>query len=815
MFWLSLSLSLGFLLPGVAAAQDPPTKDQARCIVELNKSFAKVASAQDKHQSKCFKDVTKGKSPGPLSDCIRNTSAFGKDKVAGAKAKTLDTFDKKCAGNDKAGVPRLPGFGPTDPNLASAVAMEKELSLIERIFQDLDDPNSVPSKEADKDKNKCQLAVYKAVAKCQDTKLKVFTKCKQVGLKAGTITDPDGLVACLRELAGSSKVQKACLTAGSKLESTIDKKCTDPGNLDAFLGCNDPVVPPDSSILSACLDRFVECHVCLALAEADGLEPGVCDEIDDGELNGSCVDEPEAAVCDPDPFLEAGEDLIPNSTARVSVLIEELGPNPITLELKGPVVIQRGEPTDPGDGQRTIETEIVAMDLTSSSPVPITLRESPSLPSPGVIRAQQPGSDFPADSFFDVFVEIEIGGPGGTLVHNGPEDPFRMEAEINCLPPYGRNYLPAVALATPLLDPDGNQIGTLTHAIHQVDPVLDHFKLYQAQSVPGAVLDGPLVTIVDQFGSTNLDLGPVEFLLPPVSKDGGQIFRPGDHLLCYDVPNQTFGPAQVQVDNQFGSQTITVTDPETFCVPTEKALGPLASLPLQPRTDHFECYLATGVPPRIDPDFPIVVDLRDQFEEELGMEIGPPVLFCNPAEKTTADGTVFPVRDPAGHLTCYELVQPPTFGPLQVNIRNQFHPDGAPAEVNNPLALCVPGAKGAVTLGCDLPDLIVRLLNPPTRVSCPGGQGTCVHEVDFEVENVGDTDAGSFDVLVTTDHGLSSTVPVPTLAAGATTAVLTATLGPGDNCYNPNCIVTVEADSTDAIEECTEDDNTDSRLDLG
>src|SRR5207247_10033542 len=76
---------------------------------------------------------------------------------------------------------------------------------------------------------------------------------------------------------------------------------------------------------------------------------------------------------------------------------------------------------------------MINMDLTGSSSVfgPVHIRESPSRPSLGQIRQQSPGVDFPADSFFDVFAEIDTSM--GTLHTN---DPIHMQSVIYCIPPY-------------------------------------------------------------------------------------------------------------------------------------------------------------------------------------------------------------------------------------------------------------------------------------------------------------------------------------------------------------------------------------------
>lgn len=74
--------------------------------------------------------------------------------------------------------------------------------------------------------------------------------------------------------------------------------------------------------------------------------------------------------------------------------------------------------------------EMLSMDLRGNSPQgPFRLRESPSRPSMGSIRS--PGFDtFPAQSFFDVFVEIEL--QTQTLCN---QQPFHMVATIQGVPP--------------------------------------------------------------------------------------------------------------------------------------------------------------------------------------------------------------------------------------------------------------------------------------------------------------------------------------------------------------------------------------------
>lgn len=74
-----------------------------------------------------------------------------------------------------------------------------------------------------------------------------------------------------------------------------------------------------------------------------------------------------------------------------------------------------------------------------------------------------------------------------------------------------------------------------------------------------------------------------------------------------------------------------------------------------PNLDHFYCYFALG------PVQPVTVQLQDQFDDALNqteqvqdLRI---VRFCNPVQKTTANGTVTPIQHPADHLTMLSLLK--------------------------------------------------------------------------------------------------------------------------------------------------------------
>ena len=81
------------------------------------------------------------------------------------------------------------------------------------------------------------------------------------------------------------KIAKACDPVTGKLRKNITKKCVDKlvDLSDAFPGCGTDV----ELDLAQCLDRAVECRVCVALNAADSLFVD-CDLFDDGASNASC-----------------------------------------------------------------------------------------------------------------------------------------------------------------------------------------------------------------------------------------------------------------------------------------------------------------------------------------------------------------------------------------------------------------------------------------------------------------------------------------------------------------------------------------------
>ncbi|MEX2159280.1 MAG: dockerin type I domain-containing protein [Dehalococcoidia bacterium] len=155
------------------------------------------------------------------------------------------------------------------------------------------------------------------------------------------------------------------------------------------------------------------------------------------------------------------------SGARVIVEINANGERfPITLN--GPTQITRLSKPHKVNGFDRVETEMVFMELVGASPFgDITLREDDNRTSSGLIVEQvntAPNEmQFPANSFFNVFFEVDI--PQIALnLHN--EEAFRVECKIEEIPPILCFYQPPIDDPIDLLNADGVKIAKLIHGLH-------------------------------------------------------------------------------------------------------------------------------------------------------------------------------------------------------------------------------------------------------------------------------------------------------------------------------------------------------------
>ena len=239
--------------------------------------------------------------------------------------------------------------------------------------------------------------------------------------------------------------------------------------------------------------------------------------------------------------------------------------------------------------------------------------------------------------------------------------------------PAGASFVNISVNMTPTTNQTAIAGGTITFTLNFVTPaagVLDHFKCYwfhyPGSNPQSSYYVGETVDLEDQFGSVEAKVEYAEYFCNPAKKtyDGEvtEIENPDHHLTLYGISGVTTQKWVVDVNNQFGEQTLHVYGPFKLAVPTQKE-GHDEPVGL----DHFLLYWVWG-----GPYLNVTVQLEDQFNLEPEVEVLRPVAFANPVQKTTADGDVTEIENPQEHLVFYEIIEDETFD-TDVNIVNQFH----------------------------------------------------------------------------------------------------------------------------------------------
>ncbi len=223
----------------------------------------------------------------------------------------------------------------------------------------------------------------------------------------------------------------------------------------------------------------------------------------------------------------------------------------------------------------------------------------------------------------------------------------------------------------------------VTVTAHFVGP-LDHGTVYFVDDVTAPVID-ELVTLEDQFGVVNAWVLDAAAFLNPTEKVHGEvdtpIYNPDHHLTVYYIDlefEEDYKTWNVEVENQFGLQHLTVEGPIALAVPTQKEdHEPPVHL------DHYLLYWVTEGP-YIDE----YVYLQDQFGDHPEVLVYEPMFFANPVKKTHGD-IVTEILNPDDHAVIYET----SWGELekQVHVANQFGEQTL--DVYGPFGLAVPSQK--------------------------------------------------------------------------------------------------------------------------
>jgi hypothetical protein len=157
---------------------------------------------------------------------------------------------------------------------------------------------------------------------------------------------------------------------------------------------------------------------------------------------------------------------LPSTVATVRITTFQFGGDQFTAN--GPTTGMRALTLfDPHRAVTTIDTELLSMQLNGVSGIlgPVTIRAGRDFnlePSLGLMEPFTTDRDFPAESFFDVFVTVDIPNFGLQL-HN--RDPFRVQTPVQEFPPYGHSYQGNESVL--LVDQFDQPRGTLDLVIHR------------------------------------------------------------------------------------------------------------------------------------------------------------------------------------------------------------------------------------------------------------------------------------------------------------------------------------------------------------
>jgi hypothetical protein len=230
-------------------------------------------------------------------------------------------------------------------------------------------------------------------------------------------------------------------------------------------------------------------------------------------------------------------------------------------------------------------------------------------------------------------------------------------------------------------------IGTLSAQAQQPSNE-NHFRCYiVSQQTPQP---GETITLEDQFNEGNpqtVTVGEPIMICAPTEKtvgeDVSEIEDEEEHFVLYTAPDEA-EPRIIQVTNQFGTDVSwMVTTPKYILVPTAKTVDGETFDDVD-NLNHYWCYEANG------PRAGVRAMLDDQFSGPSAVRVTTPTLFCNPAEKVSADGT-FEILDEELHYACYEIHGKQKTQQHIVGVENQFETDvfqTGPWEI-----LCAPSEK--------------------------------------------------------------------------------------------------------------------------
>jgi hypothetical protein len=261
-----------------------------KCIDKMNNSARKVADAAQKSDNKCLKEIGMD-----VTACVDN---LADEKTEKKEAKLDADFaticdpvpaygvngSSCCEGGTGEGSTCVAdvdcGGGICTPGACIGAAADAGAG---DLSHDLFGPTVAVS--ADKPTAKCQQGISKSLGKIYTTRWKSFRGCKKDNF---AIIAGDAMlkVVCLDP---QPDLDGKILKSIGKLADAAQKKCVDKGV--TGLGALFPgecTGAPDNGI-ATCLSQRANCRFCIAVNEADDIDPPLdCDTFDDALANASC-----------------------------------------------------------------------------------------------------------------------------------------------------------------------------------------------------------------------------------------------------------------------------------------------------------------------------------------------------------------------------------------------------------------------------------------------------------------------------------------------------------------------------------------------
>lgn len=259
----------------------------------------------------------------------------------------------------------------------------------------------------------------------------------------------------------------------------------------------------------------------------------------------------------PRKFPPGGIDEFPQTTAQVTVNLVNPPLGTVALTLNGPTVVSR-KPSFPSGAIDIIDTEIIAMSLTGISPGgPTSMTESGTNASTGQTKGNSVDVFPTTDSFFDVFVDLDIPGMGLFMTTQGPVH-VDSSGPLHEVPPSGASY-GGPPSPVPLVDRANPSIvrGFILRVDHFVGTYRGGIDIHSDADM--GFLPMACACKGDMNGNNRVNGDDIqEFVNCYILYAGGPLACP---CLCADMNDDT---VLTSVDvNQFITKLL--TDPDTLC----------------------------------------------------------------------------------------------------------------------------------------------------------------------------------------------------------------------------------------------------------